>query len=110
MKVETSGPLLDASKSAVGSATAADWVVHVLHRAGGELCMHQRYFLLSTPNRCNNDDPRRLIEAMCPLVAPLGWGFGASLVWEIGDERDREDNCAMMTMYFGFAVLSLSSC
>ena len=51
-------------------------------------------------NRCNNDEPRRLIEAMCPLAAPLGGGFGASLVWELGDGRDREDYCAIVTMYF----------
>ena len=33
------------SKYAIRSATSADCVVYVLHRLGGEWCMHQGYFL-----------------------------------------------------------------
>ena len=105
-------PLL--SNSAVGSAPAADWVVYVLHRPGGEWCMHQRYFLcrlvfgcgFCTTNRCGEDEPRRLIRTACPVEEPVGGGFGLALVWERGGQEDRRFCSAMVVRFSDLGVLS----
>jgi len=37
-------------------------------------------------NSCNDDDPRRIFEAVCPPSATLGLGSGLALVWERVDD------------------------
>ena len=69
--------------------------MYVLHKLGGEWCMHQQYFCVGwccdvdfAPQTAAvniKDEPRRLFEAVCPLEAPIAGGFGSALVWERGD-------------------------
>ena len=51
---------------------------------------------------------RRLMRAVCPLGAPLDWGFGLALVWEGGGQEDREV-CSVMVVCLIFQTSRLES-
>ena len=70
--------------------------------------MHQRYFLCRlvlgcgffSTKGCSEDEPRRLIEAICNEYVAVGRGFGLAMVGERGGQEDRVFCSVMVVSIF----------